>query len=65
MLIILFVQILILTTPLSKYFIVTGLGLKNILVVICAALIMFLVGELLKPVYNKFFKDYRGDVNEK
>lgn len=56
--IILLIQIIILTTGLSKFFIVSNIGIKNILITICACLITFILGELLKPLYAKIFKDY-------
>ena len=56
--IILLVQILILTTGLSEFFIVKGIGLINILVTLAIGLIIFAIGEIFKPVYAKLFKDY-------
>ena len=52
------VQILVLTTGLSKFFIVRGLGIKNILITLSICFITFALGELIKPLYTRLFKDY-------
>lgn len=62
---ILLIQVLVLATPLSKYFIVPNIKISYILVTIGICLIMFVLGELIKPVYTKLFKDYREVKNEK
>lgn len=63
--IILLIQILVLTTGLSKYFIVSGIELKYILITIITCFTTFIVGEFVKPLYVKLFKDYiGGDGNE-
>ncbi len=62
---ILIIQVLVLVTPLSKYFIVPNIKISYILVTIGICLIMFVLGELIKPVYTKLFKDYREVKNEK
>lgn len=59
------IQIIILTTGLSKYFIVSGIGIDNILVVLGICLLTFIIGELVKPIYVKLFKDYTEVKNEK
>lgn len=59
------IQILILTTGLSKYFIVPNISLKSVLLTIGICIITFVIGELFKPFYVKFFKDYREVRNEK
>ena len=56
--VILLVQILILTTGLSEFFIVNGIGIMNILVTLAVGLVMFAIGEIAKPLYAKLFKDY-------
>ena len=61
---ILIIQIIVLTTSISKYFIVTNLSLKSVLFIIGACLFNFIIGELIKPIYNKLFKDYNGGKNE-
>lgn len=61
---ILMIQIIVLTTSISKYFIVTNLSLKSVLFIIGACLFNFIIGELVKPIYNKLFKDYNGGKNE-
>ena len=61
---ILIIQIIVLTTSISKYFIVTNLSLKSVLFIIVACLFNFIIGELIKPIYNKLFKDYNGGKNE-
>lgn len=60
-LILVLVQIVILTTSLSKYFIVGGIGISNILITLLICLITFIIGELVKPIYVKLFKDYTED----
>ena len=58
---IILVQILILTTGLSGFFIVGNIGLKNVLIVCGICLLTFIIGELIKPIYAKVFKDYTED----
>lgn len=62
---ILLVQIIVLITPISKYFIVPNIKINYILITIGICFIMFILGELVKPVYTKLFKDYREVKNEK
>ena len=62
---ILLVQIIVLVTPISKYFIVPNIKINYILITIGICFIMFILGELVKPVYTKLFKDYREVKNEK
>ncbi len=52
------IQILVLTTGLSKFFIVSGLKFKSVLVMLGICFGVFVLEELVKPLYNKFFKDY-------
>lgn len=52
------VQILVLTTSFAKFFIVDGLGIFNVLVVLGICFVTFIIGELIKPLYCKLFKDY-------
>ena len=60
------IQIIILTTGLSKYFIVGNLNIQNISITIIVLFITFIIGELVKPIYNKLFKDYtKGNNYEK
>ena len=54
----LLVQILVLTTGLSKFFIVNNIGIYNVLITLVICLILFILGELVKPLYTKIFKDY-------
>lgn len=56
--ILMIVQVIILTTGLSKFFIVDGIGIINVLIVLGICLITFVIGELIKPIYVKLFKDY-------
>ncbi len=51
-------QVLVLTTGLSKFFVVDNIGVINILVVLGICLLLFVIGEVVKPLYVKFFKDY-------
>ncbi|MDO4375792.1 MAG: cation-translocating P-type ATPase [bacterium] len=53
------IQIIVLTTGLSKFFIVKGISLTNLLITLGVLLITFIIGEMFKPVYNKLFKDYK------
>lgn len=52
------IQIIILSTPLSKFFIVEGITLPDILLTLGICLITCIIGELIKPLYSKLFKDY-------
>ncbi len=52
------IQILVLTTGLSKFFIVSGLGIKNVVITLGICFIAFILGELIKPLYTRLFKDY-------
>ena len=62
---ILIIQIIVLVTPISKYFIVPNIKINYILITIGICFIMFILGELVKPIYTKLFKDYREVKNEK
>lgn len=62
---ILLVQVIVLVTPISKYFIVPNIKMNYILITIGICFIMFILGELVKPIYTKLFKDYREVKNEK
>jgi len=59
--IILLVQIIILTSGLSQFFIVGGISINHILITLLICLITFIIGELVKPLYVKLFKDYREE----
>ena len=54
----LLVQLIIFLTPLSKYFIVENLNIKIVAITLGICFIAFVVGELVKPIYTKLFKDY-------
>ncbi len=54
----LIVQVLVLTTGLSKFFVVDNIGIINIVVVLGICLLLFVIGEVVKPLYAKLFKDY-------
>lgn len=54
----LLVQLIIFLTPLSKYFIVENLNIKIVAITLEICFIAFVVGELVKPIYTKLFKDY-------
>lgn len=56
--IIVLIQIIVLTSGLSKFFIVQGIGTKNVLIVLGICFATFIIGELIKPIYVKLFKDY-------
>ena len=57
------IQIIVLTTGLSKYFIVGNLNLQNVSITIIVLFLTFIIGELVKPIYNKLFKDYTKGKN--
>lgn len=65
LLIIIVIQILVLISPINKYFIVTGIKTSYILITIGISILTFVLGELLKPIYTKLFKDYMEVKNEK
>ena len=52
------VNLIVLVTPLSKFFIVSNIGFGNVMIVIIVSVFMFILGEFAKPIYVKFFKDY-------
>lgn len=56
--IIIILQVLILTTGLSKFFIVSGIPFRSILITLMICLLLFIVDEALKPFYTKHFNDY-------
>ena len=43
----------------------TNIKINYILITIGICFIMFVLGELVKPIYTKLFKDYREVKNEK
>ena len=59
--IIVLVQIIILTSGLSKFFIVGGISINHILITLLICIITFIIGELVKPLYVKLFKDYKEE----
>lgn len=63
--IIVVIQILVLTTGLSKFFIVDNIGIVNVLITLGICFLIFIIGELVKPLYTKLFKDYTEVKNEK
>ena len=63
--ILIILQIIILTTGLSKFFIVSDIGIKNVLIVLGICLMAFILGEFIKPIYVKLFKDYMEEENGK
>lgn len=58
--IILLIQIIILTTGLSSFFIVKGIDIVYIMITVILCIIIFVLGEFIKPIYVKLFKDYVG-----
>ncbi len=52
------IQIIVLTTGLSKFFIVQNIGIVNVIITLGICFATFVIGELLKPIYVKLFKDY-------
>lgn len=61
----LILQVIVLTTGLSKFFIVDDIGIINVLIVLAICIITFALGEFIKPIYVKLFKDYVEVKNEK
>ena len=61
---IIILQIIILTTGLSKYFIVKNIPIGYILLTLIACSLMFIIGEFIKPIYVKLFKDYKEEIHE-
>ena len=57
---ILIIQIIILASGVSKFFIVQGISLSYILITVGLCILTFLIGEFVKPIYTKLFKDYVG-----
>ena len=55
---IMLIQIIMLSTGLSQFFIVSGIGISKILVTLGICLLTFIIGEFVKPIYVKLFKDY-------
>ena len=54
-----------LSTDLSKFFIVSNLDIKLILITLGICFLTFIIDELVKPIYTKLFKDYVEVNNEK
>ena len=61
---IIILQIIILTTGLSKYFIVKNIPIKYIILTLVVCSLMFIIGEFIKPIYVKLFKDYKEEYHE-
>lgn len=59
------IQILVLTTSINKYFIVSNINIKYIVLIIIVSLLIFIIEEITKPIYTKLFKDYTEVKNEK
>lgn len=55
------VQVLVLTTRFSKYFIVSGLKASDLIICLSVCLASFIIGEISKPLYVKYFNDYKED----
>ena len=53
------VQVIVLTTGISKFFIVQNIDIKYILITIGICFITFIIGEVIKPIYSKLFNDFR------
>lgn len=64
-LIIIIIQIVVLISPINKYFITPNIKLSYILIILGISLLTFIFGEIIKPLYTKMFKDYREVKNEK
>ena len=62
-LVIIAIQLLILSTGLSSFFIVSNIPIKYIVLTIAISLLAFVLGEFIKPLYAKCFKDYVGGDN--
>ena len=64
-LVITIIQILVLTTSLSQFFIVKGITLIDVLITLGICFLTFIIGEFIKPIYVKLFKDYTEVKNAK
>ena len=49
---------LLTTRYLLKALGVDNLGIYNVLITIVICLLVFIIGEIVKPLYTKYFKDY-------
>lgn len=58
LLVLLVIQIIVLTTGISKFFIVSGIRIEHYLITLGICFLVFVLGELVKPIYTKLFKDY-------
>ena len=56
--VLLIIQIIVLTTGISHFFIVDNLTLNSVLITLGVCLMLFILGELAKPIYAKMFRDY-------
>ena len=63
--IIILLQIIIFSTDLAKFFIVGDISIQAILITLGICIITFIIGEVAKPIYAKYFKDYVEEKNEK
>lgn len=59
------IQIIVLTTSFSKFFVVGGISINYILLTLGICFLIFVIGELVKPIYAKLFKDYTEVKNER
>ena len=55
------IQIIVLSTSFKSSFIVTGINNIDIIKILIICLITFILGELIKPIFNKLFKDYKEE----
>ena len=52
------IQLVVFTTGLSNLFIVDNIAINNIFVILVISIMQFIIGEIIKPIYVKIFKDY-------
>ena len=56
--IIFLIQIVILSTGLSQFFISGSVKMPDVIICLSICILLFIIGELAKPIYTKLFKDY-------
>ena len=55
------IQIVVFTTGLSQFFIVGGISSSAVLITLGVCLLTFIIGEIIKPIYVRLFKDYKEE----
>ena len=63
--VIVILQLLLFLTDFSKLFIVENIDFKLVLITLLVCFLVFVIGEIVKPIYVRLFKDYVEVKNEK